>query len=127
MRLSLGRSTPAIRAIMIFLLPFGCVLYQRDAKNEHTRAEGNESWRCLFGILADDHDTAFALDNLAFFADLFNRRSDFHKKNHVLFPESRRSQGRACNRIQMYPPSKGNTAISLDEMPHCGIISSFAT
>ena len=31
-------------------------------------------------ILANNHDTAFALDNLAFFADRLNRRSYFHLK-----------------------------------------------
>ena len=32
----------------------------------------------MLGILADDHDTAFALDDLALFADGLNRRPDFH-------------------------------------------------
>ena len=29
-------------------------------------------------ILANDHDAALALDNLALIANLFDRRSDFH-------------------------------------------------
>ena len=38
----------------------------------------------VLGILADDHDAALAFDDLALLADLFHRRSDFHRKNHVL-------------------------------------------
>jgi hypothetical protein len=33
----------------------------------------------VLGVLADHHDAAFALDDLAFFADFLHRRSDFHK------------------------------------------------
>lgn len=33
----------------------------------------------MLGILADHHDLAFALDNLALFADRLDRRPDFHE------------------------------------------------
>ena len=33
----------------------------------------------VLGILADHHDLAFALDNLALFADRLDRRPDFHE------------------------------------------------
>ena len=32
----------------------------------------------MLGILADDHDFAFSLDDLALFADLLNGRFHFH-------------------------------------------------
>jgi hypothetical protein len=32
----------------------------------------------VFGVFANDHDIAFALYDFAFFADGFDRRSDFH-------------------------------------------------
>ena len=32
----------------------------------------------MLGILANDHNTALALDNLAFFTDFLDRRSYFH-------------------------------------------------
>ena len=33
----------------------------------------------MLGILADDHDAALALDDLALFADGFHRRTNFHR------------------------------------------------
>ena len=32
----------------------------------------------MLGVLADDHNAAFSLDNLAFFTDGLYRRSNFH-------------------------------------------------
>lgn len=32
----------------------------------------------MLGILTDDHDLSLALYDFALFANLFNRRSDFH-------------------------------------------------
>ena len=32
----------------------------------------------MLGVFAYDHDLAFSFDDLAFFADLFNRRLNFH-------------------------------------------------
>ena len=39
----------------------------------------------VFRILANDHNTALALDDLALLADFLDRRSDFHSNNHA-FP-----------------------------------------
>jgi len=36
----------------------------------------------MLGVFADNHDAALALDNFAFFAYFFNRRSDFHGMDH---------------------------------------------
>ena len=33
----------------------------------------------MLGVLADHHDLAVTLDDLALFADFLHRRSDFHK------------------------------------------------
>jgi hypothetical protein len=35
----------------------------------------------VLGVLANDHNTAFALDNLAFLADCFDGWTDFHGAN----------------------------------------------
>ena len=39
---------------------------------------GSALFLLVLGIFADDHDAALALDNLAFLADRFDGRSDFH-------------------------------------------------
>ena len=33
----------------------------------------------MLGVFADDHDLAMSLDDLALFADLFNRRFNLHR------------------------------------------------
>jgi len=58
---------------------------------EHSFQLNLQSALALFmlGVTADDHHFAFAFDHTAFFADGFNRRSDFH--NALLSPKIRKN------------------------------------
>jgi hypothetical protein len=58
-RLSRGKSTPAIRANPDLLISLALL---------------------MFGVIANDPDDAFAFHDPAFFAAYFNRRPNFHKK-----------------------------------------------
>lgn len=53
----------------------------------------------MLGVDADHPDHAFALDNLAFVANLFNTSSDFHlKPSNATIDKPRRHARRGANR-----------------------------
>src|SRR5690349_11795152 len=84
MRFSRGRSTPAIRANRLLLCwSMGVWEYGSKCRYTHTPILPYPHTALplpllMLGVLANDAHDPFALDDLAFLADLLNRRSNLH-------------------------------------------------